>query len=134
MRISDWSSDVCSSDLVGEVVVDQRVVSQVDLGGQLAVAVGADEEVDVRRALAVAAERGEQLLGRAAGRHAVAAGHDAAKAVAALFVGDDSAAHVERRLLAGRVEVRERKSVVEGKRVSVRVDIGGCGIIKKKII
>src|SRR3546814_6021422 len=125
MRISDWSSDVCSSDLdagrvgalddladqpvaggVGEVVVDQRVVSQVDLGGQLAVAVGADEEVDVRRALAVAAERGEQLLGRAAGRHAVAAGHDAAKAVAALFVGDDRAAHVERRLLAGRVEVR----------------------------
>src|SRR3546814_9192852 len=45
MRISDWSSDLCSSDL-------------------------------------------------------------AAEAVAALFVGDDRAAHVERRLLAGRVEVR----------------------------
>src|SRR3546814_14347880 len=87
MRISDWSSDVCSSDL-------------------LAVVVGADEEVDVRRTLAVAAKRGQQLLGRAARGHAVAAGQDAAEAVPALFVGDDRSAHVERRLHASRVEVR----------------------------
>src|SRR3546814_18468301 len=30
------------------------------------------------------------------------------------------------------VEGKDRKSVVEGKRVSVRVDLGGRGIIKKK--
>src|SRR3546814_15888269 len=28
--------------------------------------------------------------------------------------------------------IRDRKSVVEGKSVSVRVDLGGCGIVKKK--
>src|SRR3546814_13847809 len=107
MRISDWSSDVCSSDL-------------------LAVVVGADEEVDVRRTLAVAAKRGQQLLGRAARGHAVAVGQDAAEAVPALFVGDDRAAQVERRLHA-----RDLKSVVEGKSVSVRVDLGGPSSIKK---
>src|SRR3546814_13621430 len=29
-------------------------------------------------------------------------------------------------------EMQDRKSVVSGKRVSVRVDLGGCRIIKKK--
>src|SRR5690606_32858905 len=74
--------------------------------GQLAMRIGADEEVDVRRTLAVATEREQQLLGGAARRHAVAIGHDAAEAVATQLVGDDGAAHVERRLRAGRVEVR----------------------------
>src|SRR3546814_14724697 len=34
--------------------------------------------------------------------------------------------------LRGRVEILDRKSVVSGKSVSVRVDIGGRRIIKKK--
>src|SRR3546814_4853480 len=100
---------------VGEVVVEQRIAVDVDLGGQLAVVVGADEEVDVRRTLAVAAKRGQQLLGRAARGHAVAAGQDAAEAVPALFVGDDRAAHVERRLHASRVEVRIEAARVAGR-------------------
>src|SRR3546814_20463146 len=32
----------------------------------------------------------------------------------------------------GHCRVRDRKSVVEGKRVSVRVDLGGRGLLKKK--
>src|SRR3546814_18122543 len=32
MRISDWSSDVCSSDLLGLEQIDQRVVRQDFLG------------------------------------------------------------------------------------------------------
>src|SRR3546814_12732692 len=108
MRISDWSSDVCSSDLrpvhagrldaglvaalgdllhqalaggVSEVAVEQRIAVDVDLGGQLAVVVGADEEVDVLRTLAVAAKRGHQLLARAARGLALSSGQAAAEAV-----------------------------------------------------
>src|SRR3546814_15043518 len=79
MRISDWSSDVCSSDLVrGEAVADR----------------------------------------------AVAVADDAIAPEMRLARGD----------LGGRAELRrrvDRKSVVEGKSVSVRVDLGGRRIIKK---
>src|SRR3546814_6683174 len=33
MRISDWSSDVCSSDLLGETVTKARQTGAKDLGG-----------------------------------------------------------------------------------------------------
>src|SRR3546814_16816415 len=32
MRISDWSSDVCSSDLADQVIVERLVVLQIDGG------------------------------------------------------------------------------------------------------
>src|SRR3546814_17474713 len=93
MRISDWSSDVCSSDLA-----------------ELALAAA---QVDVREAprhgmAAQAPEfrhRGQQLAG-----------------VGVLRRREQP---VGRRLL-------DRKSVVEGKSVAVRVDLGGRRIIKKK--
>ncbi|MCY1235250.1 hypothetical protein D9M72_478580 [compost metagenome] len=91
---------------IGEVVVDQRIAGNVDLGRQLAMTVGADEEVNMRRALAVATERRKQLLRRAARRHAVAVRHNALKLVTALGVGHDRATHIERCLHPGRVEVR----------------------------
>ena len=96
------------------VIVDQRIALDIDLGGQLAVTVGADEEVDMRRALAVAAEGRQQPFGRASGRDAIARGQDALEPVAAVLVGDDRAAHVEVGLQAGRVEVR-----IEAARVAV---------------
>src|SRR3546814_14454723 len=34
--------------------------------------------------------------------------------------------------VAGTTGLQDRKSVVEGTRVSIRVDLGGCRIIKKK--
>src|SRR3546814_4734872 len=49
MRISDWSSDVCSSDLQ---LVDDRVVADVDavaLGDLARLLVGADVEADDER-------------------------------------------------------------------------------------
>src|SRR3546814_12141060 len=73
MRISDWSSDVCSSDLSSSAAEGGRAVSVIaDLGVEQPVE-RVDHEVD-------------------------------------------------------------RKSVVWGKSVSVRVDLGGRRIIKKKII
>src|SRR3546814_17435327 len=81
MRISDWSSDVCSSDLCA------------DVGDQ-----------DARRG----APRARRDRRPCAGQLSRADGPQ------------------PRRL------VQDRKSVVEGKSVSVRVDLGGRRIIKKK--
>src|SRR3546814_14268895 len=98
MRISDWSSDVCSSDLLGTGHDLRRV----------------DE-----------AQRNEQPDQR--GQHV-----DDRHGVDRLARPDPRREHgvVERddEGLAG----RDRKSVVSGKRVSVRVDLGGRRIIKKK--
>src|SRR3546814_12509416 len=84
MRISDWSSDVCSSDLVeaDRLAIGHRVLD--DRPHQLRIFLGLAEAARVRNL------RPEAVL--------------------------------------------DRKSVVEGKSVSVRVDLGGRRIIKKKII
>src|SRR3546814_17529372 len=89
MRISDWSSDVCSSDLGAE----DREVARFD-------------HVDV----AVAREGVAGLAHRA----------------------DDRGGHFFA-LRLDRDEIIDRKSVVEGKSVSVSVELGGRRIIKKKI-
>src|SRR3546814_17764891 len=80
MRICDWSSDVCSSDLV-----EPR---EIGLG------------------------RAQFLLG---------------------ILATDVQPRNPRRFFEQRPALeRDRKSVVLGKRVSVRVDLGGCRILKKK--
>src|SRR3546814_4140318 len=79
MRISDWSSDVCSSDLSS--------------GGSLP--------------NAASPPSASRLISRSTRASARLSGLDASNA-------------------------RDRKSVVEGKSVSVRVDFGGRRIIKKK--
>src|SRR3546814_18643439 len=91
MRIRDWSSDVCSSDL-GEV---QEGVGPDEL--RVVDAAGARRHADRR------------VRRRAAERHDVR-------------VGDDVAVRLE----------EDRKSVGSGKRVSVRVDLGGRRLITKK--
>src|SRR3546814_16125554 len=93
MRISDWSSDVCSSDLAGDAHCDADI-------GRL--------------------ERGRVVDAIAGHRH----GHTIALQGlddAQLVLGIDTRVHRE-----------DRKSAVEGKSVSVRVDLGGRRIIKKK--
>src|SRR3546814_11837412 len=106
MRISDWSSDVCSSDLVGDRHrLDASFISQW--------------------AEACAAPLHKLLFGRCCLWHE----HDI----------DAEAWHpaMERsKRLAEEVAMRltDRKSVVQGKSVSVRVDLGGRRIIKKKKI
>src|SRR3546814_15338289 len=80
MRISDWSSDVCSSDLLWQFNAGLGI-----LGGPMSFSSGGKQYVSV-------------------------------------LVGYGGSAAV----------TRDRKSVVEGKSVSVRVDLGGSRIIKKK--
>src|SRR3546814_12305914 len=86
MRISDWSSDVCSSDLIDAFHFVEHLAG-LHFG---------DPVLDV--ALAGAHAAFERLLG-------------------------------DRHLRAPRLD---RTSVVSGKSVSVRVDLGGRRIIKKK--
>src|SRR3546814_19375239 len=102
MRISDWSSDVCSSDLHRHDAL--RPLAGGDVGTE------------------------RQLRHGGAGfcREAEPQGR------AGMPVPDlDRLDAVPVRALA-RLEQEDRKSVVEGKRVSVRVELGGRRIIKKK--
>src|SRR3546814_17437767 len=97
MRISDWSSDVCSSDLEGIVIVRGKP-------GELAVL---SREIDDHRRRKAAVDR----------KHRPAA------------------IRTQRHRHFGAIEQHEpldRKSVVWGKRGSVRLDLGGSRIIKKK--
>src|SRR3546814_20514901 len=102
MRISDWSSDVCSSDLAWGV---RRGFSGQDrdkpgLSWQPPFAIlRAQPIVSVRRRSAIAGARGVRASRRPAQIPRLA---------------------------------RDRKSVVSGKSVSVRVAPGGGSIIKKK--
>src|SRR3546814_15721658 len=92
MRISDWSSDVCSSDLhhnAGRERFDQHR--------------DVEAEIDDRQI----------------GNHAVGAQHPA----------DRDPDHTRQ---TAQLQHRDRKSVVEGKSVSVRVDRGGRSVVKKK--
>src|SRR3546814_17730240 len=109
MRISDWSSDVCSSDLAA---------------GRY------------RRAgahfRALRRDTGRQLCPRRPRRTgpdpiaAAGTGRRARPAATAAEPGREVAAR------RGQLSALDRKSVVQGKSVSVRVDLGGRRIIKKK--
>src|SRR3546814_15363420 len=132
MRISDWSSDVCSSDLqrlrgagalqtVGDLVRNE--------GQQLLVAGGVFGAV-------VIALYGQhaQCAFTADQRHAEPAAGIAWRALQFAtgvqlpnMCGRCGVAHIVQQRLAG-----DRTSVVSGKRVSVRLDLGGRRIIKKK--
>src|SRR3546814_14694430 len=113
MRISDWSSDVCSSDLAfrhdnARLGIDQfrqrvKIVLVID---------------EVVRAI-------ERVLDGSNGVHAASA-RRARPSSEATIVSTS-------RIRATRPSPNiDRKSVGEGKSVSVRVDIGGSRIIKKK--
>src|SRR3546814_11542198 len=95
MRISDWSSDVCSSDLMPPMdyrIADSGMWAQHD--GPSPAENMMDEAAFVLRKSQKDRERNySEFLARLAG---------------------------------------DRKSVVEGKSVSVRVDLGGRRIIKQK--
>src|SRR3546814_15988283 len=106
MRISDWSSDVCSSDLGG---CPERPDHVQQLLGLLC-------QCEIRRwrypalRLHGCERRNEQ--------------HDLHPRIQGIF---EQAQEIEESRSR-----RDRKSVVEGKSVSVRVDHGGRRLIKKK--
>src|SRR3546814_14724622 len=99
MRISDWSSDVCSSDLPHEHATLRR-------------------KPDNCLRNPAASDR------RAGSSHPIIDNRAAAAAPQSAGSSHRNAVHSGRRL--------DRKSVVEGKSVSVRVDLGGRRIIKKQ--
>src|SRR3546814_20534896 len=109
MRISDWSSDVCSSDLAEEMARAQA---------------GRSDDPAVAAALAfalkVVEDRGQ--VGDADVQRLRDAGYGDEQVMEIL-------AHVALNIFTN---YTDRKSVVRGKRVSVRVDLGGRRIIKKK--
>src|SRR3546814_11911252 len=102
MRISDWSSDVCSSDLLGHIAVDRLVVG--DAGA------GRVDDGDVARRISIHQPRQP--------KHGIGPEHQRIEVIIVHAAVD----HVH----------ADRKSVVEGKSVSVRVDLGGRLSIKKK--
>src|SRR3546814_10488230 len=95
MRISDWSSDVCSSDLNSGVVLESAP-------GCLAVAKSRTAALHQLHLLADRLNQGFYWP-------------------------------ILREVCRG-AGIKDRKSVVEGKSVSVRVDLGGRRIINKKQI
>src|SRR3546814_19443434 len=116
MRISDWSSDVCSSDL-------RALLGAVGQPG--GVAEGGAAHAEFFRALGH--QLGEVDLGaaeRLGDDHRGVVGRLGGERQDGIFDGN-AVAHVE-------AELGDRKSVVSGKSLSVRVDLGGGGIIKKK--
>src|SRR3546814_11271792 len=105
MRISDWSSDVCSSDLIAERPLGARHPVAIFDRGQVERLIGGAEHLE-----------------------------EMARAVA-LVAGTVGAQHddrVRQNDLFARRERLDRQSGVQGKRVSVRVDLGGRRILKKK--
>src|SRR3546814_20017238 len=102
MRISDWSSDVCSSDL--------------DLG-----------KVERVETIILRSRIGHDLDGKRPAR--IIAASDCVEQVAAVEIGIVTGHATGLRIAE---EFQDRKSVVKGKSVSVRVDLGCRRIIKKK--
>src|SRR3546814_13884615 len=116
MRISDWSSDVCSSDLIARPVGEEhavRLVGEDGLGGGICGHYG-DVAAQARQAA-----QDVELGAVVDGNHLVAW-----RRLVAVALAERPA-----RLVPA---IGDRKSVVEGKSVSVRVDLGGRLIIKKK--
>src|SRR3546814_13356721 len=109
MRISDWSSDVCSSDL-------HRTIGKTDHGEGRGVRVGPDR-------------RKNRETRRLARRHA----RPPARADPRRRTGGDRNGQVAQAVEPARRPGvgTERKSVVTGKSVEVRVDLGGRRILKK---
>src|SRR3546814_14492972 len=120
MRISDWSSDVCSSDLKGDDALHgtllyewggpqgkyaARVVNETPSGCECRVQSG-----------------GLAARGRASGQPGI------------MFARRDARARRARSVYGSPPSRGDRKSVVEGESVYVRVDLGGRRIIKKKTI
>src|SRR3546814_17216755 len=113
MRISDWSSDVCSSDLA---LADYLRRERIDL------------LVDATHPFAARITDNAEAACRLSGTPRLLVERPPWQAVA----GDDWILVPDAEAAAGALD---RKSVVVGKSVSVRVDHGGSPIItKKKII
>src|SRR3546814_15481899 len=122
MRISDWSSDVCSSDLMSRVEADRVIVDRMNNDRA--------SPGDLRGGRTAAERIGKQIGAKA---EPLEVGSDGQPS-------DQQQRHLVRHALSQlcvgqrRALLQDRKSVVSGKSVSVRVDLGGSRIINKKTI
>src|SRR3546814_13994295 len=117
MRISDWSSDVCSSDLNAEI--DNR-----EIGGQFYITADVKPGGDVERVEKIIGEELDKLLAEGPTKAEMAR---LRTSTVASFVRSLESISGKASLLAESQTYlgRNRQSVVEGKSVSVRVDLGG---------
>src|SRR3546814_12639392 len=120
MRISDWSSDVCSSDLVKQLALERVAV----LEGRVAQLLQICETLRHLAEHCHGDERPECPI-----IDGLAEVDDETPATQPHAFGMSRARNGRERRPA---TVRDRKSVVAGQSVSVRVDLGGHRIIKKK--
>src|SRR3546814_17244175 len=139
MRMSDWRSDVCSSDLAETVHDDLDVVGQ-DVGDfrggrvRQRIQLRADQSRVDLAAQAHAAVRGQARAQAGPGpaqQREDAHGRRKDRCLGTEAPGLAGQVAAERRHRP-RLDQRDRKSVVEGKSVSVGVDTGGWRFIKKK--
>src|SRR3546814_17328015 len=150
MRISDWSSDVCSSDL--NAAVQRRAGKRLRRPPRRRLHHDLDA-VDAGIFLAPQGEESRRVVARHPVAHESCRHRETESAVARSGEGEglqpatvsgftDFRAQApaypaplfdDRRLAVATTHLRlDRKSVVSGKRVSVRVDLGGRRLIKKK--
>src|SRR3546814_16475499 len=119
MRISDWSSDVCSSDLAAQT--DQ-------LRGAFSLATGAERYAAMEQLWSAGGSTAQSYAAMVATARAAAALSPSTE------TGDDPWQLLGSMLAGGYDKNADRKSVVVGKSVSGRVDLGGRRILKKKKI
>src|SRR3546814_10974160 len=115
MRISDWSSDVCSSDLTTSTTTCAASVLRVSLGR---CAISSVAPYCGRPADSTGGRRLTCRLGLSGKGYGRGGALPASRAVTPA--------------LRERPAPADRTSVVSGQSVSVRVDLGGRRIIKKK--
>src|SRR3546814_12059066 len=119
MRISDWSSDVCSSDLIAfeaNVFVSGLMIEMDRAHGLL--------RMTSRSSAVVEGAHAKTLKPQAL--HVDIGVEDVSLVTETFRLGEFVAELVDHALSV------DRKSVVSGKSVSVRVDIGGRRDLKKK--
>src|SRR3546814_20794153 len=122
MRISDWSSDVCSSDL-RFALRGARIIKSISGNRDTAERITPAKIEDFSKALDELDALRNGL--RDAGFWSPA--HGTLWLALYLHVIDGMM-----KCAAGEMAIQDRKSVGSGKSVSVRVDLGGHRIIKKK--
>src|SRR3546814_14159756 len=121
MRISDWSSDVCSSDLHAPAASFGRYGRGDEARFRLAARGGGGAQRPD--------DRGDTPRGARAGRSELAR-RSVRGTLATALPGSRPA--LSRRRHCGPHDARDRKSVGYGTRVSGRVELGGRPTIKKK--
>src|SRR3546814_11360072 len=125
MRISDWSSDVCSSDL------ERRLAAELE-PQQLQIVGGAAEDVLARTHAAGERDEPRDRMPDQRGAQALAgAAHHVDDAGGEIELGRELG-NLQRRDRRALMALEDRKSVGEGEGGYVRVCLGGRRILKKK--